>query len=281
MGETPCHQVPRLILRGDKTGGLADVVDTVAGGEVARNEIDAGRNGFGHVVGERPVAGDLKIGRGLVQDIDPMAEPVAERVAVIIHPHAPVRLVFRFRDGFESGLLFERLDRRLAVVGRRRPAFAVDPDAVDAVIERELLELGNHQFIDVAAERRRHAGVSGTVGIDARPLGMKGDGAGIPDAGIVHIESHAPLGGHAPPDAQGVAGDIGTRVADLGRVARNAGMPFAVDLDEVWIDRVEEPADHLVGRVGADMVVQAAVEIEMDAEEGVFPFQAGRFIGGG
>jgi hypothetical protein len=91
----------------------------------------------------------------------------------------------------------------------------------------------------------------------------------------MHVERDAMASRDLAPDAERVADDPGGLIADLGRVARQAGMTFAVNLQVVGADQIDDVLNHRRRRARADVrAIHAGVEIEVDAEKTVRAFES-------
>jgi hypothetical protein len=275
--EGPRHQVPRLALVLQAPRREARRVQTVLWRKIAGEKGHVRGDRFRHVVAERPVAGDLELGIRFLEGPDVVAQVFPERLTLEIPPLGPARVAGLLRQLTKLELPAKRLCRRFAVVGNGRPALAVHPDAVHAVIPGQFAELGNEQPVDVRSERRGFVGIRFAIGLDHRPVRMKSHGFGIPDARVMHVQRDAALGGDLTPQAQRIPDEARRGIAHAGRIAGEARVALAIDLEIVRFHLGEDVLDHRPGGVPADLgAILAGVEIEMDAEEGFRAFEPGR-----
>jgi hypothetical protein len=96
----------------------------------------------------------------------------------------------------------------------------------------------------------------------------------------MHVERHPAFRGDLAPDAQRIADEAGSRVADFRRVARKAGVSLAINLDVVRPHLVEDRRYHFRRRVFSDLrAIGAGVEIEVNAEEALGALQTPGRVG--
>jgi hypothetical protein len=97
---------------------------------------------------------------------------------------------------------------------------------------------------------------------------MEFHGPGIPDSRIMQIKGDPVAGCHFTPDSQRVPYYARSRVADPGRITRISGMPFAIDLDIIRMDFIENLLNHFRSCVDTySLVGGIGVEVKMDTEE--------------
>lgn len=270
VGEAPGHEIPGFALSGEVSGGESSGVDAVLGGVVTGEPIDGGADGFGHVIGEGPIAAELHLGVCLFDLCDVVAEVLSELFAVELEEFEPMGVAGFARDVLDSGCLAEGVDGGVTEVGLGCPALAVDPGAIDGVDGGQFAQLGDEEVVGIGAEEGDGVGIRFAVGVDDGPIGVFPDGLGVPDAGVMHIERDAVFGGDIAPESEGIADEAWGLVSDVGGIAGESRMSFAVDLDVIGMDQVDDGLDHLASGVFSDfLAVIAGVEIEMDAEEAV------------
>ena len=108
--------------------------------------------------------------------VDPVGEVALESPAVEHFPIEPARVRPVLRGVPITRLLRPGRQGPGRPVELGRPALAVGPDAVEAVLLRDLVELGDEELVDVGAEDARGVGVALPVLADAGPIGVLGDG---------------------------------------------------------------------------------------------------------
>jgi hypothetical protein len=87
-------------------------------------------------------------------------------------------------------------------------------------------------------------------------------------------EADALLGGDLPPDPQRIADKARRGGAHPGGIARESGMPLAVDLHVVGPHGLEQPLDALAGGAFAHLLaVGAGVKVEVHAQEALASLQ--------
>ena len=107
-----------------------------------------------------------------------------------------------------------------------------------------------------------------SICVHCAPAGVAADRLGIPHSRVVHEERNAALRGHLPPEPERVADESEDAVAGLGRIARQTGMSFAVALEVIRMNLIDDVLDHRTRCVLADRrTVFPGMKIEVDAEE--------------
>ena len=238
--EIPGHQVPGHVLLGDGASRVPGDVERVAGIEVAREEIHVRGDRLRHVVGVRPVGGDLEIGVFPVDLVDIIADVAAEQFPAEFPVFLEERIPGLYRKTAverDSRFLLERGDRIGMIIHRCPPAFAVHPYAVGSVSSREFFQLRNEEHIGVMSCRPDHAVQWIPLSVPDRFFGMVRAEAAVDHAGIVQIEGDAFLPRHFPPQSQRVKGEFRHGVFQFRRIGRPSGMPLAVDLDKIGPDQ--------------------------------------------
>jgi len=281
LGEPPGHQVPGQPRRGEVAGLDPGPVDRERPGVVAGEEIKLHRGRLRGERGVHPVASDLEAGPGGVKGVDPATEIGFEGPPVEVLPLEPPRVRAGARRVLPTRLFFPGGHGPGRVVELGGPTLAVDPQPVQVVGLRGLLELGDEEFVDVGTKDRGVVGVAVPLFVDPGPVGMSGDRLGVPDPRVMDIQADAELPGDFSPDDEAVLLDSRRGPADLGRIPGPAGVALAIVLDIIRPYAPEETGDHLLGDVGPEgRVGFVRMEVEVEPEEGV-PAGEGGLGGGG
>ena len=86
----------------------------------------------------------------------------------------------------------------------------------------------------------------------------------VPDARIVQVECDALFRGYLPPDFQRVLHEAGRGIAHFGRITRTPGMAFAVTLDVIGLDLLDDILYHLAVHAFSDFfAIITGVKVEM------------------
>ena len=108
---------------------------------------------------------------------------------------------------------------------------------------------------------------------------MQFDGFVVPNARIMHVQSHTFFSRDLTPDSQRILHETRCGIPHLRRIARAAGMSLAVTLNVIRLYLVDNIFDHLTIDLLSDVfAVIAGVKIKMDPQKALGPLQSWRTV---
>ena len=271
LQERPRHKVPRLAAAGDEPRLRHGTFGTERRVEVAAQVVN-GCNRFlrlAHAV--HPVAGNHARRFQFMHRLGVACYVFGKQITVERQPFVPVRIAPLHGNLSDAGTLREQRLAGVAPVRGARPVLAIYPHAVNVIFTHHLEQLRNEQFLIVSSQPAGVVRVRIAPLVDARPLGMQFDGAGVPHTGIMNRKRDTHVAGNFAPDLQRIVHNARRRRADLRGIARITGMPLAVVLHKIRLHLFQHGADMLVSGVLAQVgVPRTGMQVIMQPKKSVF-----------